>query len=108
MKSTRRRVGTKAGGGREPRLFLSIHDHWYQVERLTHASDRAYRLSKEDGLRYDVTETAYGASCDCPDFIFRRDGLDPQGCKHVRALRMYGLVEPDLNLKSLASGVRGG
>ncbi len=107
MKNTGKRTARKAGAMREPRLFLSIRDHWYQVERLTHARERSYRLSKDDGLRYDVTETAYGASCDCPDFIFRRDGLDPEGCKHVRALRMYGLVEPDLDLKALASGVRG-
>ncbi len=30
--------------------------------------------------------------CDCPDYIFRRDGLDPSGCKHIKALVGSGLI----------------
>ncbi len=25
--------------------------------------------------------------CDCPDFIFRRDGIDPRGCLHIQAVK---------------------
>jgi hypothetical protein len=106
-KGGRARRAERAEG--PPRLFLSIRDHWYQVEALeVEPRDRAYRLSKDDGRRYDVMESAYGPTCDCPDFIFRRDGIDPKGCKHVRALRLYGLVSPEPAARVLASGVRGG
>ncbi len=53
---------------------------------------RAYRLIKDDGSAYDLAETRHGPSCDCPDYIFRRDGLDPAGCKHVQALVRHGLI----------------
>jgi hypothetical protein len=33
-------------------------------------------------------------TCDCPDFIFHRDGVDPDGCKHIKALVAYGLLDP--------------
>jgi len=55
-------------------------------------SKRAYRLIKADGGVYDLSESRYGPSCDCPDYIFRRDGLDPAGCKHVKALVRHGLI----------------
>ena len=54
---------------------------------------RAYRLNKPDGTLYDIAQTRFGPQCDCPDFIFRRDGLDPSGCKHVKALVAEGLIE---------------
>ncbi len=77
-------------------LFLAIQRNIYLVRPL--ACDggeavRAFRLNKADGTLYDVEQTRYGPRCDCPDFIFRRDGLDPAGCKHVRALVAYGLIE---------------
>ena len=55
---------------------------------------RAFRLLKADGTVYDVVQTRHGAECDCPDFLFRRDGLDPEGCKHVRALVSVGMIPP--------------
>lgn len=55
---------------------------------------RAFRLLKDDGTVYDVLQTEHGPECDCPDFIFRRDGLDPDGCKHVRALVEVGMIAP--------------
>jgi hypothetical protein len=54
---------------------------------------RAFRLLKSDGALYDVTQTLFGPQCDCPDFVFRRDGLDRSGCKHVKALVAHGLIE---------------
>ncbi len=53
---------------------------------------RAFRLMKEDGTVYDVVQKSTGHECDCPDFIFRRDGLDPNGCKHVQALVAAGML----------------
>jgi hypothetical protein len=44
---------------------------------------------------YTVADTGDGATCDCPDFLFRHDGHDQTGCKHVRALRALGLLDPD-------------
>jgi hypothetical protein len=42
---------------------------------------------------YHVVESARGnVSCDCPDFIFRREGQDPRGCKHVLACQAAGLI----------------
>jgi hypothetical protein len=84
------------------------------------AARRAYRLSKADGTSYDVAEhfspgewemprgqrpcechPTSGLShreggrrwitCDCPDWVFRRDGFDPDGCKHLKAMVEYGL-----------------
>lgn len=77
------------------RLVLTIADTEYQFRAL--AADAAigrtaFRLMKEDGTIYDVVQTPYGPECDCPDFIFRRDGLDPQGCKHVQALVAAGMI----------------
>ena len=54
---------------------------------------KAFRLNKPDGTLYDVAQTHHGHRCDCPDFIFRRDGLDPSGCKHVKALIHQGLLD---------------
>ena len=77
-------------GFRAPyRLELTIGRTSYAIEPLPEApvaGGRAFRLTKADGTTYDVAQTAYGPECDCPDFIFRRDGLDPEGCKHVKAM----------------------
>lgn len=53
-----------------------------------------YRLRKADGTAYHVLDVGRGlpAECDCPDHTFRRDGNDPEGCKHARALRKFGLL----------------
>jgi hypothetical protein len=54
---------------------------------------RLIRLRKPDGAVYYVSEHAFGAQCDCPDFIFHRDGIDPTGCKHIKALAACGLLD---------------
>ena len=56
---------------------------------------RAFRLRgkpSRSGVIFDVAETVHGAVCDCPDLVFRRDGLDPRGCLHIRAMRAVGLL----------------
>jgi hypothetical protein len=57
-----------------------------------HAS-RLFRLHKGDTpARYVVAETPDGAVCDCPDFTFHREGIDPDGCKHIKAMVAVGLI----------------
>ena len=59
---------------------MAINGVDYRVEpnaAEAYAVMKAYRLSKADGTAYDVAWTDHGLTCDCPDFIFRRDGLDP-------------------------------
>ena len=86
----------KTGGCRASQLFLMINETVYAVqllERDSAAVDRAFRLNKPDGTLYDVAQTQHGPQCDCPDFVYRRDGLDPAGCKHVQALVAQRLIE---------------
>ncbi len=78
------------------RLTMEINGVDYGVEPnppRSLAVARAYRLRKRDGTAYDVAQTDFGLTCDCPDFIFHRDGLDPDGCKHIKALVAYGLLD---------------
>ncbi len=53
----------------------------------------AYQVTRRDtGSTYHVILTPTGAQCDCPDWIFCRDGRDPKGCRHIVALRAHGLL----------------
>jgi hypothetical protein len=77
-------------------LALTIRETTYGVQPIACdalIASRAFRLSKDDGTAYDVIQTQFGPECDCPDFIYRRAGIDPGGCKHVRALAAYGMIE---------------
>ncbi len=85
-------------------LTLTIGRTQYALDPLAcdaPIASRAFGLRKDDGTRYDVAQTPFGAECDCPDFVFRRDGLDPRGCKHVRALVDRGLIEPNSDRRPL-------
>lgn len=79
------------------RLSLTIAGTMYHVRPLALDDPddvRAYRLRKADGTVYHVLQNAMtGHQCDCGDFTFRRDGKDPAGCKHVRALVAVGLFD---------------
>src|SRR4051812_33145945 len=66
-------------------LVLLIGGVGYQVEKIDREpGDEAtalVRLHKSDGITvYDVATTGWGHECDCPDWVYRRDGLDPSGC----------------------------
>jgi hypothetical protein len=77
------------------RLTMEINGVDYRVEPTparAFAAGKSYRLRKPDGTTYDVALTDFGLTCDCPDFIFHRDGLDPGGCKHIKAMVAYGLL----------------
>jgi hypothetical protein len=81
------------------RLDLTIGRTTYAIQPLSEKpcpGSRAFRLVKGDGTIYDVASTTHGPVCDCPDYIFRRDGLDPSGCKHIKALVGSGLIESEL------------
>lgn len=53
---------------------------------------KLFRLRKPDGAAYHVSHHDYGSECDCPDFVFHRDGIDPAGCKHIQALAACGII----------------
>lgn len=81
------------------RLSLQIRDTTYTVRPASneaHRDGRAWRLGKPDGGHYHVAETDHGPTCDCADWTFRREHLDPDGCKHIRALRACGLIAKPL------------
>ncbi|MEW4570440.1 hypothetical protein AB1L88_21450 [Tautonia sp. JC769] len=85
-----------AAKGHIAQLYLTIGSTPYHVRPVLAdpvLARRAFQLTKPDGTRYDVSQAHHGLTCDCPDFIYRRDGLDPLGCKHIRALVSCGLVE---------------
>ncbi len=87
-----RRVKPAAG---TTTLTLGINGTTYQVLRLhphPEVSAVAFRLRKPDGTAYDVALTTHGQECTCPDFVFSRDGKDPAGCKHLKAMRAWGLL----------------
>src|SRR5262249_53970367 len=78
------------------RLALSINGVDYNVRPIpvTGAiASRLYLLDKPDGSTYSVAQTLDGLSCDCADFTFRRDGIDPNGCKHIKALVAVRLLD---------------
>jgi hypothetical protein len=78
------------------RLTVHIRGVAYSVRPVNPESDdviRAWRLRRADGTSYVVAETADGATCECGDQVWRHEGLDRVGCKHVRALRALGLID---------------
>lgn len=77
------------------RLTLTVNGVPYRVRPIPaddFAALQAFRLKKSDGTIYDVALTVHGLTCDCPDFTFHRDGIDPAGCKHIKALVACGLL----------------
>jgi hypothetical protein len=77
-------------------MVVSIDGIHYSVSPLAPApgASKAYRFNKLSGdeAQHDLDETADGASCTCGSFVWRHDGLDDLGCKHIRAARHLGLI----------------
>ena len=96
LTATRRDVNRKVKPAHgTARLILTINGTSYTLRRIPtdpSAALRAWRLKKNDGTHYNVAVTEHGPVCDCPDFTFHRDGFDPAGCKHVKALAAVGLM----------------
>jgi hypothetical protein len=77
------------------RLTITINGTNYGLRRIPADPSialRAWRLRKADGTTYNIAVTPHGPECDCPDFAFHRDGIDPDGCKHINALNAVGLL----------------
>jgi hypothetical protein len=74
---------------------LSINGTTYNVRPIAvdrEAALKAYRLKKSNGTHYNVALTNHGLTCDCPDFVMSRDSIDPDGCKHIKAMVACGLL----------------
>jgi hypothetical protein len=97
---SRPRAGNQRKPARPPhglaRLMLVVNGTSYTIRTIPcdpSAALKAFRLRKVDGTHYNVATTEYGPVCDCPDFVFNRDGIDPDGCKHIKAMIAVGLIE---------------
>lgn len=90
--ATRTKAGVASPQG-VARLSLFINGTAYQVQRIRADAVAAFRLRKFDGTEYDIAQTEQGIACDCPDYTFHREGIDPEGCKHIKALVACGLIE---------------
>jgi hypothetical protein len=93
MATATTRKATKTTTGRCG-LTLTINGQRYKVRPLPadFGGLKAYRLTKSDGDFHDVSRDVYGLSCTCGDFVWRRDGIDPEGCKHTRSCKALGLL----------------
>lgn len=77
------------------RLGLTINGTSYGLRRVPSDASiaaGAWAIRKADGTTYHVAITPHGPTCDCPDWTFHRDGIDPDGCKHIKAMVAVGLV----------------
>jgi hypothetical protein len=92
------------------RLFLRIGDTSYGVTKVAprpSAVLEGWRLTRPDGVTYDVGRDEQGCSCDCADFTFRREGMPGTRCKHIRALVAVGLMQPSSSHPGFRAGGRG-
>ena len=75
-------------------LRLRINGVGYKVRPLPadFGGLKVFRLTKADGEFHDVSRDVFGTSCTCGDHVWRRDGIDPAGCKHTRSMKALGLL----------------
>ncbi len=67
---------------------LEINGTAYVLTVLKDGNTTAgYRMEKSNGTTYDIDATAEPWTCDCKDYLYRRAGLDPKGCKHIAGLK---------------------
>jgi hypothetical protein len=75
------------------RLTLALGSTTYIVRPIaSELHSRAWSLRKPDGTAYHVTQDQHGHHCDCGDFVWRHEG-NGTACKHVRALRVFQLLD---------------
>ncbi len=95
MKTVKPAHGTAA-------LFLNVNGTTYRlrfIESHEEIGRPAWKLTKldKDGATtdtaYEILLTPHGPNCNCPDFVYRRDGRDPGLCKHCRSLVAVGLLK---------------
>src|SRR5262245_59594783 len=76
-------------------LTLDRKDTAYAVHRLfTDGKVAGFRVHawdpeeyKKDPRMYDINVTVDPWHCSCPDYLFRREYKQREGCKHCRSLR---------------------
>jgi hypothetical protein len=79
------------------RLLLTIQGREYAVRGVEPEDGigRAYELRGPDGTTYRVNDGLPSCTCTCADSVWRHDASGgTHACKHVRALRRHGLVDP--------------
>jgi len=93
MTSKPRKTTPKSSTGRCG-LTLRINGESYRVRPLPadFGGIKAFRLTRADGTFHDVNRDVFGVGCTCGDHVWRREGIDPAGCKHARAARALGLL----------------
>lgn len=86
---------------KSPPVFLEIGESAYLARRVELAAfgpiprRPAVLVEHGDGRRYQVdTIPGLGHGCTCPDYRYRKALRAAGGCKHIRALRGAGLVDP--------------
>ncbi len=85
--------------GQTCRLTLTINSADYRLRVIPCDPSAALlcielRKQTQDKPVYHVSLHPHGAECTCADFVLVRDGRDPLGCKHCRALRAIGILPP--------------
>lgn len=80
------------------RLTLHINQSEYALWKVPVAAGSAatacYELKKRGSSdRYHVSQHDYGCECTCGDWTFRRNHIDVLGCKHIKSLAAFGLVD---------------
>jgi hypothetical protein len=80
-------------------LTLKIRGTRYAVKPvrpdLGSGVSKCYSLRKLDGsgALYHVSEHAGWTECTCPDWIFSRDGLSYNGCKHINSMSAFLMID---------------
>jgi hypothetical protein len=77
---------------------ITIGGKFYAVEPMPFDREAGvealYAITSEDGDVYHVSDHRdEPARCTRGDFTWRRDGIDPLGCKHIRALVELDFVD---------------
>lgn len=79
-------------------LILKIGSKYYRLEKIagTVGVKSAWRLTKPDGESYTVSLGKHGPTCECWDWIQRKQNTPDPRCKHIRAVEQVGLMETNL------------
>jgi len=75
--------------------YYTVQLRKYEAVKAQTPDGKIHNVTIPTDTVYSVTLTQDGPVCDCPDFIMRRDGSDPHGCKHIAACNAQKLL-PDL------------
>lgn len=75
-------------------LRIIINNKQYIVLPIRNdAQEKVYSLSNDEQT-YQLGENNIGCFCSCPDWQHREP---PGGCKHIKALKAFWLISPDIN-----------